>query len=59
MDTVFMNGNGFDEGFVKGAIKELLEALDFLHTEAELVHTGRCLRSTPVSICRRGKRIEC
>lgn len=40
MDTVFMSGRGFEEGFVKGAIKELLEALDFLHTEAKVVHTG-------------------
>ncbi|KND91668.1 Serine/threonine-protein kinase SRPK [Tolypocladium ophioglossoides CBS 100239] len=39
MDTVFMNGRGFNEGFVKGAVKELLEALDFLHTEAQCVHT--------------------
>jgi hypothetical protein len=42
MDTVFMKGRGFDEEFVKGAVKELLEALDFLHTEAQSVHTGRC-----------------
>ncbi|OAA66925.1 protein kinase domain-containing protein [Niveomyces insectorum RCEF 264] len=39
MDTVFMNGRGFEEGFVKGAVKELLEALDFLHTEVQCVHT--------------------
>ncbi|UNI24803.1 hypothetical protein JDV02_010525 [Purpureocillium takamizusanense] len=39
MDTVFMDGHGFDEGFVKGAVKELLEALDFLHTEVQSVHT--------------------
>ncbi|KAG7136332.1 Serine/threonine-protein kinase AFC3 like [Verticillium longisporum] len=39
MDTVFMNGRGFNEGFVKGAAKELLEALDFLHTEAQCAHT--------------------
>ncbi|VUC36261.1 unnamed protein product [Clonostachys rosea] len=38
-DTVFMKGRSFDEGFVKGAIKELLEALDFLHTEVQAVHT--------------------
>lgn len=44
MDTVFMKGRGFDEGFVKGAIQELLEALDFLHTEAQVVHTGKSLR---------------
>lgn len=40
MDIVFMDSRGFSEGFVKGAIKELLEALDFLHTEAQSVHTG-------------------
>jgi serine/threonine-protein kinase SRPK3 len=28
MDTVFMNGRGFNEDFVKGAVMELLEALD-------------------------------
>ncbi|KAG9252510.1 protein kinase [Emericellopsis atlantica] len=39
MDAVFMKGRGFDEGFVKGAVKELLEALDFLHTEVQSVHT--------------------
>lgn len=31
---------GFNEGFVKGAIIELLEALDFLHTHGEVIHTG-------------------
>ncbi|KAK1965901.1 kinase domain-containing protein [Colletotrichum sublineola] len=40
MDTVFMDGRGFHEGFVKGAIKELLEALDFLHTEVQCVHAA-------------------
>ncbi|ODA80587.1 hypothetical protein RJ55_03546 [Drechmeria coniospora] len=39
MDTVFMDGNGFNEGFVQGAVIELLEALDFLHTEVQCVHT--------------------
>ncbi|KAF4974630.1 hypothetical protein FZEAL_8489 [Fusarium zealandicum] len=39
MDTVFMNGRGFDQGFVKGAVRELLEALEFLHTEVQSVHT--------------------
>lgn len=48
MDTVFMKGRGFDEEFVKGAIKELLEAVDFLHTEVKAVHTGTKL-STPSS----------
>jgi hypothetical protein len=32
--------DGFDENFVKRAVKGLLKALDFLHTEAQLVHTG-------------------
>jgi hypothetical protein len=31
---------GFDEDFVRGTIIELLEALDFLHTHGEVVHTG-------------------
>ncbi|KAK1999124.1 hypothetical protein LX36DRAFT_710367 [Colletotrichum falcatum] len=35
MDAVFMGGRGFCEGFVKGAIKELPGALDFLHTEVQ------------------------
>ncbi|KAK7227924.1 hypothetical protein V2G26_000094 [Clonostachys chloroleuca] len=39
MDTVFMKGRGFDEEFVKGTIKELLEAIDFMHTEVQAVHT--------------------
>ena len=41
MDTVFMKGRGFDEQFVKSAIKELLEAITFLYTEVQAVHTGR------------------
>lgn len=41
MDTVFMKGCGFDEEFVKSAIKELLEAIDLLHPEVQAVHTGR------------------
>lgn len=40
MDTVFMKGRGFEEDFVKSAIKELLQAVDFLHTEVKAVHTG-------------------
>ena len=40
MDTVFMKGRGFDENFVKSAIKELLQAVDFLHTKVQAVHTG-------------------
>ncbi|KAL2112106.1 hypothetical protein VUR80DRAFT_8577 [Thermomyces stellatus] len=39
MDIMFMQGSGFDEQFVKGAIKELLEAVDFPHTEMQPVHT--------------------
>jgi len=40
MDTVFMKGRGLDENFVKNAIKELLQAVDFLHTKVQAVHTG-------------------
>lgn len=29
IDIVFMDNDGFDEGLVQGAIKELLDALDF------------------------------
>lgn len=32
--------DGFDEDFVRGAIIELLYALDFLHSHAGVVHTG-------------------
>lgn len=32
--------DGFDEDFVRGAITELLYALDFLHSRAGVVHTG-------------------
>jgi hypothetical protein len=39
MRVVFRR-DGFDEDFVKGAIIELLQALDFLHSEGEVVHTG-------------------
>lgn len=39
MKTVFLP-DGFDENFVRGAIFELLLALDFLHTEGKTVHTG-------------------
>ncbi|KAM6511930.1 hypothetical protein FALCPG4_016917 [Fusarium falciforme] len=46
MDTVFMKGRGFEEDFVKSAIKELLQAVDFLHTEAQVVHTGLQLSSS-------------
>ncbi|KAL4879925.1 kinase-like domain-containing protein [Aspergillus karnatakaensis] len=38
MKSVFRPG-GFDEDFVRGAIFELLKALDFLHTHGETVHT--------------------
>ncbi|KAE8329158.1 kinase-like protein [Aspergillus sergii] len=31
--------DGFDEDFVRGAITELLRALDFLHSHGEVVHT--------------------
>jgi serine/threonine-protein kinase SRPK3 len=41
LDLVFMKGRGFDEEFVKGAVTELLQALDFLHTEVQAVHTGK------------------
>lgn len=39
MKLVFRPG-GFDEDLVKGAIIELLEALDFVHNYGEIVHTG-------------------
>lgn len=51
MDAVFMDGHGFEEGFVKGAIKELLEALDFLHSEVQSVHTGECQLPLPPARC--------
>lgn len=38
--------DGFDEDFVRRAIVELLEALDFLHTRGEIVHTATTLSST-------------
>lgn len=41
MDTVFMDGQGFDEGFTQGAVIELLEAIDFLHTKVGVVHSGK------------------
>lgn len=42
LDAVFMD-DGFSEGFVQGAVIELLKALDFLHTEVQSVHTGTCV----------------
>ncbi|KAF5609763.1 CMGC SRPK kinase [Fusarium subglutinans] len=36
---VFRPDGGFDENFVRGAIQELLKALEFIHEEAHLVHT--------------------
>lgn len=38
--SVFRKDGGFDEAFVQGAVQELLKALDFIHNEAKLVHTG-------------------
>ncbi|PWY96538.1 kinase-like protein [Aspergillus sclerotioniger CBS 115572] len=38
MKLVFRK-DGFDEMFVKGAITELLQAVDFLHTQGKIVHT--------------------
>ncbi|KAL1999700.1 hypothetical protein VTN02DRAFT_4151 [Thermoascus thermophilus] len=38
MKLVFRQ-EGFDEDFVRGAMIELLKALDFLHTQGEIVHT--------------------
>ncbi|KAI9809018.1 MAG: hypothetical protein M1825_002307 [Sarcosagium campestre] len=49
MDLVFMDGRGFDEGFVKGAVKELLEALDFLHTEVQYNQCTLLGASSPYS----------
>jgi serine/threonine-protein kinase SRPK3 len=40
MDKIFMNDCGFDEVFVKAAVRELLQAVDFLHSEVHAVHTG-------------------
>ncbi|PYH94289.1 kinase-like protein [Aspergillus ellipticus CBS 707.79] len=39
---------GFDERLVRGAITELLQALDFLHTHAEAVHTDAKEMTSPV-----------
>ncbi|KAG4256124.1 CMGC/SRPK protein kinase [Fusarium proliferatum] len=36
---VFRPDGGFDENFVRGATQELLKALEFIHEEAQLVHT--------------------
>ncbi|RMD42061.1 hypothetical protein DV735_g3061, partial [Chaetothyriales sp. CBS 134920] len=41
MKLVFRGDDGFDEKLVKGATEELLKALDFLHTEAHVVHTAK------------------
>ncbi|KAF5711542.1 CMGC SRPK kinase [Fusarium mundagurra] len=40
---VFRPDGGFDENLVRGAIEELLKALDFIHEEVQLVHTGNLL----------------
>lgn len=41
--------DGFDEDFVRGAMTELLKALDFLHTHGEVVHTG--IFPSPIWFC--------
>ncbi|KAF4434726.1 CMGC SRPK kinase [Fusarium acutatum] len=41
--------DGFDEDFVKTIVKELLQALDFIHTEAELTHTVSMAFKSPVA----------
>ncbi|KAF5648471.1 CMGC SRPK kinase [Fusarium tjaetaba] len=43
LKQVFRPDGGFDENFVRGAIQELLKAFDFIHEEAQLVHTGNLL----------------
>lgn len=45
MKVVFRS-DGFEVDFVKGAITELLKALDFLHTQEGIVHTGNFLYSS-------------
>ncbi len=35
-----MKGQGFDQDFVRAGIRELVKAIDFLHTEVQCVHTG-------------------
>ena len=40
MDKVFKDDKGFDESFAKAGTRELLEVVDFLHTEVKAVHTG-------------------
>ncbi|KAK0390670.1 hypothetical protein NLU13_0174 [Sarocladium strictum] len=39
MKLIFQKDGGFNETFVKGAVQELLKALDLLHDEAHIVHT--------------------
>jgi serine/threonine protein kinase len=38
-----MHETRFPEGMVKAILTELLQALDFLHTECKAVHTGQTL----------------
>lgn len=47
---VLFRPEGFDEDLVRGAIVELLKALDFLHTYGEIVHTGICSINNPLEL---------
>lgn len=40
MEMVFMQRRGLDEDVVKAGVKETLQGIDFLHTQAHVVHTG-------------------
>lgn len=43
-----MHENRFPEEMVKSILTELIQALDFLHTECKTVHTGRLLSHVQV-----------
>lgn len=36
------------EDLLKGALQQLLLALDYLHSEAHVIHTGLCLTEDPL-----------
>lgn len=42
--------DGFDESFVQACMIELLKAADFLHSECEIIHTGRTPFSSSPSL---------
>ena len=48
--STFRNGRKLPEDFVQAVLQHVLLALDYLHSEAKLVHTGPSHRLIPLSL---------